>query len=630
MVELWQQIALGILVLVVFISFVREYFSPEVTALAALVICILIGVLPIAVPSPDPTLTGDAMKEALRRFNADALRVFAHPAPITVACMFVLSAALERTGVIEILGHWFERTAAVSQTRMLVMMIIIVAGLSGFMNNTPVVVVFMPIVLGICRRKDWRASKFLIPLSYAAIVGGTITIIGTSTNLVASGIAADYDKDLTFGMFDVTPLGIVFVVVTFIYLLTVGKKLLPDRTTLAALIDSKDSREFITRAFVAKDSPLIGQLFTETSLRRMKKARVIDVVRDGARVRDGLDTVVFQEADEIIIKGRLESLMGISDQAGLSSDKASSPGDPDQTLGLEDIRTESAVMMEGIIGPDSTLVGRSLKELNFRQRYGVIIVAVHRRGRNLRERFEDVNLAFGDTLLVQGPARRMQELFSLKDFINLSEPKDIAIRTKKAPFAITAILAFMVVGLLSGINVIPPIPIVLVALSAALFVLVTRCIDPAEAYQSMEWKVLFMIIGMLGLGQALQFSGVAEILAKQVTSMTGGMDPRILVALFYLLAAVLTEMVSNNAVAALLTPLAIIVSIELGVDARPFIAAVMFGSSASFATPIGYQTNTFVYGAGGYKFGDFFKAGFPLAVILWLIASVLIPVIWPL
>jgi di/tricarboxylate transporter len=623
MVETWQQIALGILVLAVFASFVKEWVPAEVVALGALIASVLIGVLPIAVPAPSPDLQGDELVRALRAFNADALRVFAHPAPITVACMFVLSAALERTGVIENLGHWFEKTAAVSQTRMLVVMIVVVAGLSGFMNNTPVVVVFLPIVLGICRRKDWRASKYLIPLSYAAIVGGTVTIIGTSTNLVASGIASAYDEDLAFDFFEVTPLGLVFVAITFVYLLTLGRRLLPDRSTLAALIDSKDSREFITRAYVSKDSPLIGQNFTDSFLKKMKRARVIDVVRDGQRLRQGLNEVEFEEADEIIIKGKLGGLIGLSDKDGITQ------GTPDH-LGLEDVRTESAVMVEGIIGPDSTLAGKSLKELNFRQRYGVIIVAVHRRGRNLRERFEDVKLAFGDTLLVQGPARRISQLFELKDFVNLSEPREIAVREKKAPLAILGIMVFMISGLLSGLEVIPKIPIVEVALVAAFFVLVTGCLDPSEAYQAIEWKVLFLIIGMLGLGQALQFSGLADMLAHKVVNATRGMDPRVLVALFYLLAAVLTEMVSNNAVAALLTPLAIIVSFQLGVDAKPFIAAVMFGSSASFATPIGYQTNTFVYGAGGYHFGDFFKAGLPLAVILWIVASLLIPVIWPL
>jgi len=627
MVETWQQISLGILVLLVFLSFIREWLAPEVVAISALVVCVLIGVLPIAVSFPDPELSGEALSQALRQFNADALKVFSHPAPITVACMFILSAALERTGVIEILGHWFEKTAAKSPFQMLVVMILIVAGLSGFMNNTPVVVIFMPIILGICRRKDWKASKYLIPLSYAAIVGGTITIIGTSTNLVASGIAADYDQALAFGMFDVTPLGLIFVLITFIYLVTVGQRLLPDRVTLAAIVNSEDSREFITRAYVSRDSPLIGQSYMDSWLRKVKKARVIDVVRDGRRVKQGLNEVIFEVGDEIIMKGRLESLIGLSEKgAGISQ------GHPHQAdeLGLEDIRTESAVMMEGILGPDSSLAGKTLKELNFRQKYGVIIVAVHRRGRNLQERFEDVKLAFGDTLLVQGPARRMQQLFDLKDFINLSAPKETPYRTKKAPFAILSILAFMFVSLLSGLGVISPVPIVLTALVSAIFVLLTGCLNSNEVYQAIEWKVLFLIFGMLGLGQALQYSGITEMIATQVVKSIGQVDPRILIALFYLLAAVLTEMVSNNAVAALLTPLGIIVSIQLGVDARPFIAAVMFGSSASFATPIGYQTNTFVYGAGGYKFGDFFRAGFPLAVILWIVASVMIPVFWPL
>ena len=627
MVETWQQISLGILVLLVFLSFIREWLAPEVVAISALVVCVLIGVLPIAVSFPDPELSGEALSQALRQFNADALKVFSHPAPITVACMFILSAALERTGVIEILGHWFEKTAAKSPFQMLVVMILIVAGLSGFMNNTPVVVIFMPIILGICRRKDWKASKYLIPLSYAAIVGGTITIIGTSTNLVASGIAADYDQALAFGMFDVTPLGLIFVLITFIYLVTVGQRLLPDRVTLAAIVNSEDSREFITRAYVSRDSPLIGQSYMDSWLRKVKKARVIDVVRDGRRVKQGLNEVIFEVGDEIIMKGRLESLIGLSEKgAGISQ------GHPHQAdeLGLEDIRTESAVMMEGILGPDSSLAGKTLKELNFRQKYGVIIVAVHRRGRNLQERFEDVKLAFGDTLLVQGPARRMQQLFDLKDFINLSAPKETPYRTKKAPFAILSILAFMFISLLGGLGVISPVPIVLTALVSAIFVLLTGCLNSNEVYQAIEWKVLFLIFGMLGLGQALQYSGITEMIATQVVKSIGQVDPRILIALFYLLAAVLTEMVSNNAVAALLTPLGIIVSIQLGVDARPFIAAVMFGSSASFATPIGYQTNTFVYGAGGYKFGDFFRAGFPLAVILWIVASVMIPVFWPL
>lgn len=620
MVETWQQIALGVLVLLVFASFVREWVSPEVVALAALVSCVLIGVLPIAVPAPDPTLTGEAMERAMARFRADALSVFSHPAPITIACMFVLSEALERTGVIESLGYWFEKTAAGSPRQMLVVMMVIVSLLSGFMNNTPVVVVFLPIVLAICRRKDWMASRYLIPLSYAAIVGGTITIIGTSTNLVAAGIAQE-NAGITFDMFSVTPLGLVFVAISFLYLLFFGKRVLPDRSTLATLIDSSGSREYITRAFVSDNSPLAGKVFEETWLKTQKKIRVLDVIRDGHRLRVPLTDISFQTGDEITLKGRLDDLMNLQEGVKLSSS---------EQLGLEDIRTESAVLMEGIIGPDSDIAGKSLKELNFRQRYGVIIVAVHRKGQNLRERFEEVKLAFGDTLLVQGPARRMQQLFELKDFVNLSEPQRQNTRPKKAPIAIFALLAFMVIGALGGFGLIPVVPIVLVGLSCALLVLLSRCVEPMEAYQAIDWKVLFLIFGMLGLGKALEFSGIAAFLANGFVNLVGEMPPIVIVGLIYLLAAVMTEMVSNNAVAVILTPLAIIVAQTLEVQPQAFIVAVMFGSSASFATPIGYQTNTFVYGAGGYKFGDFFRAGFPLAVILWLVASALIPLIWPL
>jgi len=608
--ETWQQGFLAALVVVVFICFVKEWISAELIALSALLACVMTGILSVNVDDP---------------YNA--LKVFSHPAPITVACMFVLSAALERTGVIEALGNWFEKLAGSSPTRMLVVMMALVAFLSGFVNNTPVVVVFMPIVLGICRRKEYTASKYLIPLSYAAIVGGTMTIIGTSTNLIATGIA-EKEGIAGFTMFSITPLGLIFVATAFVYMLTIGRKLLPTRVTLATLLDNENSREFISHAYVRKDSELDGKLFPETSLAKMKKARVLEVLRDGRRLRRPLNEIVFEAGDEIVFKGALEGVMDVSQTEGIDVRGNDSSG-------LEGIRTESALLMEGIIGPESTMTGKSLKELNFRQRFGVLILAVHRRGRNLRERFEDEKLAFGDTLLVQGPAEKMRQLFRQRDFINLSEPNHTSLRRSKAPIAIGAILLFMIAGALGGNFGIPKIPIVQLALSGALLVLVTRCVQPQEAYRAIEWKVVFMIFGMLGLGMAIDKSGLAVLIAGGMTNGLGIENPYIMLSLMYLLAAVMTEIISNNAVAVLLTPLAIVVaetlSITIGepVSPIPFVIAVMFGSSASFSTPIGYQTNTFVYGAGGYKFGDFFKAGFPLAVILWLMASFLIPALWP-
>jgi len=393
--ETWQQGFLALLVVGVFVSFVREWLSVELVALLALFACVVTNILPVE----------------------EALAVFGHPAPLTVGCMFVVSAALERTGVVDVLADWFEKHAARTPIFLLVVLMLVVATLSGFMNNTPVVVVFMPIVIRICRNKDWMASRFLIPLSYAAIVGGTITIIGTSTNLIAAGIMEKegYEK---FGMFEVTPLGIVFVVVTFFYMLTIGRKLLPDRSTLAALIDSESSREFITHAFVKEESSLIGQPYPETSLAKLKKTRVIEVRRKGRRLQRDLKKVVFEMGDEIVLKGDLSAMVDMQKDEGLAM--RGETGEDD--YGLGGIRTESAVLMEGIIGPDSSMAGRSLKDLGFRQRHGVLILAVHRRGRNLKEKFEDEKLAFGDTILVQGPAEKMRRLFEMKDFINLSQP----------------------------------------------------------------------------------------------------------------------------------------------------------------------------------------------------------------
>lgn len=599
-----EQIFLAILVVVVFAAFVKEWVSAELVAMGAMLACVFGGILSM-----------DA--------GADnyALSVFSNPAPITVACMFVLSAALEQTGVIDKLGEWFEGIVGDSPTKMLAVLILIVAVLSGFVNNTPVVVVFMPIVLAICRKQGFKASKYLIPLSYAAIVGGTMTIIGTSTNLIASGIAAEKGM-VPFTMFEIMPLGLVFVAVTFVYLMTIGRKLLPDRVTLAALIDSSESREFITHAFVRADSPLLGNTFVDSELSKLKKVRILEVLRNGRRVTTPLPELEFEEGDEIVFKGKLSGVMDVSATKGIDMRG-------NEELGLQGVRTESAVLMEGILGPDSSLEGKSLKQLNFRQRFGVIILAVHRRGRNLKERFEDEKLTFGDTILVQGPAQKMRKLFEEKDFINLSEPKHQQIRAKKAPIAIGAIAVFILLGALGGNFGIPHVPVVLTALACAVGVMVTRCIDPQEAYNAIEWKVVFMIFGMLAVGLAMQVSGLAELAANSIVGALGQDNPQLLLCAVYLLAAVMTEIISNNAVAALLTPLAIAVAITMGVDARPFVVAIMFGSSASFSTPIGYQTNTFVYGAGGYKFGDFFKAGFPLAVVMWLIASFLIPLIWP-
>lgn len=570
----------------------------EVVALVAMFLCVMTGILPLD----------------------GALSVFSHPAPLAIGCMFIVSAALERTGVIESLGDWFEDLAGKTEKTMLLWLVLIVALLSGFVNNTPVVVVFMPVILGICRRKDWKASRFLIPLSYAAIVGGTVTIIGTSTNLIAAGIAEDSGME-TFSMFEVSKLGVVFCMITAVYLMTLGRKLLPDRTTLASLIDTESSREFITHAYLSKGSPLVGMEFGETPFAKIKKLRLIEVRRNGLRVRVPLQEIRFRDGDELFFKGSPDGVLDVTKTEGIEVNVG-------QEFGLEGVQTESAMLMEGILGPDSSLVGKSLSEIKFRQQFGVIILAVHRRGKNLQEKFEDTKLAFGDTLLVQGSAEKMRRLFEQPDFVNLSAPTTKEFRTRKAPLAIGSLLVFVLLGALGGFGLIEKIPTVQLALGAVLFVLLTGCLEPKEAYEAVDWRIIFLIMGMLGIGLAMIESGLLVAIANQVEAVCGGLDPRIILALVYLLAAVLTELVSNQAVAVLLTPLAIQLGLQMDIEPRALVVAVMFGASASFSTPIGYQTNTYVFGAGGYKFGDFFRVGFPLAIILWLTACLLIPMLW--
>ena len=589
----FNQIVVCILLVLVFVAFIKEWFSPDLVAMGAFVLLLAIGVLD----------------------EKSALAVFSNPAPIIVSCMFVLSAALERTGTIEALGEWFEKLAGKKELRVLLVLMLIVAVLSAFVNNTPVVVVFMPIVLALARKHDLIASRFLIPLSYAAIVGGTCTIIGTSTNLVASGIAKESGLD-EFGMFEVSKLGIVFVIVTFIYMLLIGRKLLPDRVTLSTLFDSSAGKEFLTSVIISEESELIGKKISETSLSKIRDFRILEVSRSGKKINSPLKDIIFNSGDQLLVKSRVSGVVDVGGNRGIELGFEGG-------LGLQELQTESAVLIEGVIGPGSSLVGRSIKELNFREKYDVIILALHRRGVNLRDKFEDVRLAFGDTILVEGAPDKINALSQERDFINLSQSNCRPLRRSKVPFAVGALLLFMV---LAAFKV---APLIVLALGAALLTLFSRCLEPSEAYEAIDWKVIFMIFGMLGLGTALQKVQVIQILADSLTGWALVLkNIYVLIALIYLLTAILTELISNNAVAALLTPVAISVAQAMDLDARPLVVAVMFAASASFSTPIGYQTNTYIYGAGGYKFTDFTRVGIPLTIILWVVSVILIPMMW--
>jgi len=529
--------------------------------------------------------------------------------------MFVLSAGLERTGVIDSLARIFTRMAGTTERRAALALAALALPLSALINHMPVVVVFVPVVLALARSTDLKASRLLIPLSYFSILGGTITLIGTSTNLLVDGIVRRRGL-APFGMFEITPLGIIYAIVGVGYVLAFARHLLPKRETLAALIDAGITRQFLTQAVISKASSLVGKTIAETPLGRLREAQIISVVRGGERLETPLGSLRFAAGDQLLLESSIAGMKGIKEMAGLVFQS-------EADLGLEAIGEQQSILMEGILGNRSTFLGKTLRELNFEQRYGVVILAVHRQGENLRANFQDVELAFGDTLLVQGAPEPIHRLMQERDFLSLTEPTQRAFRRSKAPLAILAILSVIV---FAAFHV---LPIAALAFIAAVFVVLTRCLDIEEARGAIQWRILYMIFGMLALGAAMEKTGAAHLIASGVTGAVGHFGPRAMLSVMYLLATFLTELISNNAVALLLTPIAFEIAATMGVDARPFAVAVMFGCAASFATPIGHQTNTYVFGAGGYRFADFPKIGAPLNLILWIVASVLIPIFWP-
>ncbi len=585
----------------VFVCFVKEWIAAELVALAGMSALIIGGVL-----------------------REDDLKVvFGNTAPLTIGAMFVLSEALTRTGAIDWLARTFERWAGTAQRRVLVVLALIVMPLSAFLNNTPVVVIFLPVLLAFCRSSGLKASKLLIPLSFLSILGGTMTLIGTSTNLLVAGVAKDVGQP-AFGIFEITRLGVVYAVIGFTYLYFFGNRLLPNRETLSSLLDAEDTRRFLSAGVIDADSPLAGvRLIEHPMFSNRKRAIVYEVARHGRRIDDiPLDALVMKEGDVLWFRATANQLAEIRETKGISlvHDKIG------EELAENGNRTEARLevtTVEAIIGSRSSMIGRSVRGSNLRRRYGVVVAAVHRQGENLQEGYQDIRLAFGDTLLIEGPSHNLAQLQKDEDFLSLNE-KNLQTPRKSKVFVAAGILAAVV--LCSAFEV---MSITSAALVGAVLVILTRCVDLRDAYHSVEWSILFLIYGMLAVGRALEITGGAELLAVQVVRAMQDFGPVVILSAIYLLASILTEFVTNNAVAILLTPVVISIAANLGVDPRPFIVAIMFGASASFITPIGYQTNTYVYGAGGYKFSDFLRIGIPLNLLLWMTATWLIPKFWP-
>lgn len=591
--ETLRLILVFVLLAAVFVAFVKEWFPPDLTSLGALAILILTGTIS----------------------EKDVASIFSNNAPLTIGAMFVLSAALTGTGAIEQVARLFTRVAGKSEMKALLLLAVIVIPLSAFLNNTPIVVVFLPVILGFARSSGLRASRFLIPLSFFSILGGTVTLIGTSTNILVSGVAQE--QGLTpFSIFEISKMGLIYALVGGAYLLIIGRKLLPNRDTLSSLLSTEDTRSFYTQAVILENSSMLGKPIAETSLGKSRSTRIFEVIRDGHRIDDTpIDELVCKPGDVLVLTAPSRGIAQIQQMNGLDFGSESHSEDAANPSSLK--------LVEAIVGPQSDFIGQTIRDLGFRRRYGVRAAAVHRRGVNLTENFLDVPLRFGDTVIFEGPEQNLAKMQEEDDFLSLNETREKPFRREKAPLAIGSIIA---VVLISAFDI---MPISLAALAAATFVVLARCLDIRDVYNSVEWSILFIIFGMLGLGKAMENTGAAALIAEGTTDLLRTHGPLVVLAAVYLIASILTEIVTNNAVAILLTPIVIGIAQSMGVDARPFVVAVMFGASASFMTPIGYQTNTYVFGAGGYRFSDFPRIGVPLNLILWVVAIIFIPIFWP-
>ncbi len=588
-------LTLSVLVLAL-VLFITEWLPVDITAILVTVILMLLGLV-----EPEEGISG-----------------FGNAATITVMAMFILSAGVTRTGVVQVIRDWLTKFGGENPTQQIFVMGAIVGPISALINNTAVVAVFLPIVEEWGKKQGISVSKLLIPLSYISILGGMITVIGTSTNILASGLS----KQLGYGEFSIfqfTPLGILTFCVGLAYLALAAPRFLPDRKKANSDLVGQEYglKDYVSEVVILPRSSLIGQTLSQSQIQRKFDLDILEIIHDDNRFPQPLGDKVLSGGDILIVRGSREDLLSIKDERGIDIL-------PDVEFGQGSLEVEltsgEEKVGEVLILSNSHLIGSTLKDLRFRQRYNATVIAIRRGQEFVRKRLGRVPLRFGDLLLIQAPRQSFLGLQTTKELLVIEQGDLETLRTDKAPIAIFIIIAVIS---LAATNL---MPILVSALAGVVLMIITGCLKPGEIYSAVRWDVIFLLAGLIPLGIAMDNSGATAWLADNLVILGGNLSGYWILTFFYLTTSLLTEILSNNASVVLMLPIAVEVAKTLELNPFAFMFAVTFAASTSFMTPIGYQTNTMVYGPGNYKFLDFTRFGVGLNSLLTIVTPLLI--IW--
>lgn len=550
----------------------------------------------------------------------EAFSGFSNPAVITVWAIYIVSASLTHTGIADVIGRYIGRFAGTSETQLMLVIMVTVAVMSAFMNNIGAAAVMLPVTIGLGRKARVPASKLLIPLAFGSLLGGVTTLIGTPPNLLASDALQEVGL-APFGLFDYTKMGLIILVSSLLYMVIVGRHLLPDYQETLHTDPKEFNREYQLKDYLAElhvqpNSLLIGKTIVESHLGEQYDLTVMGVLRDG-RMRLGiLPNAHIRAGDVLLIKGSEEKMLAVRNEIGVTLI-------PKGAVTEEDWLSAEVTVAELVVSQKAPFIGKSLKNSNFRARYGLTVLAIWREEKSIAGRLGDVQLKLGDTLLVQGRQERIEEAGDDISFLLLTEQKEPSLRTSKAPLNLLIFVSMITLVGLGWLHISEA------AVLGAILTVISGCLTMDEAYKSIEWKSVYLIAGMLPMGIAMETTGTAMFLSNLVINFVGSLGPIAIMVGLFVLTTVLTAFMSNAAAAVLVAPIAIQTAFSLGIDPRAFVMGTAIAASNSFVTPIGHQACVLVYGPGGYRFFDYAKVGLPLTILIWILMSIFLPIFFP-